>query len=253
MSTVKPSVGDIMRYAWTCACALLLAACAGGDDAGPSAAVAPPPQRQGPQFVNHETVDWTPLDPIVALRLEGLHGTSRWSDSSNPPDDESETIELKIFPGAKSIALDAVPFANASSDCTERGQNFQVQFVASPGADVSDRVTCVGQNFTRYQITLDYATTSKLSAGMLTIDGKARIVENHMDDRGRPAERDDYAIDLHGVIQISSAGCRVLSWRHDFPFVMTSLTPGGSSQQKLNTLTAAADTSCTVVSEKNAG
>lgn len=177
----------------------------------------------------------------------------QWSDSKDPPDNQRETIELKIFPSVKSISLDAVPFANASSDCIERGQEFQVQLIASPGADVSDQVTCIGQNFTRYQITINYSTTAKLSGGMLTIDGKARVVSNNLNDAGRVTDRDDYAIDVHGALQISGTKCRVMSWRHDFPFVMTDFGPGGSAQRKLNTLISGTDTTCTVVTEKTAG
>lgn len=239
-----------MRHFWICGCVLLLAACAGGDYAGPSAAVAPPPQRQGPQFVNHETVDWTPLNPIVAIRLEGLHEIERSVDL-NKEERSVEKIELQIFPSAKSISLDAVPVGSGAVGCIERGQSFDPQLVASPGADVSDQMTCFGQNFERNQMTLNYSTTSKISAGTLTIDGKARIISDMLDDAGRAKERWEYTIEVHGSLQISGTTCRVISWRHDFPNVVTDLR-FGSSMHYSNTLTAAADTTCTVVTEKKA-
>jgi hypothetical protein len=242
-----------MRHFWICGCVLFLAACAADNGAGPSAAVTPPPARQGPQFVNREPVDWTPLNPIVAIRLEGLHGTEHYSDSKDPPKDERESVELKIFPSVKSISLDAIPFANASASCAERGQDFDIQLIASPGADVSDQLTCSDYNFRRYQIAINYSTTSKLSAGTLSIDAKARLVSTSLDDSGRATDRDDYAIELHGTIQISGTTCRAVSWRHDFPEVITYFGPGASVQHKLNTLASAADTTCTIVTEKKAG
>lgn len=239
-----------MRHSWICGCVLFLAACAGGDYAGPSAAVAPPPpERQGPQFVNHETVDWTPFSPIVAIRIGGLHYTKRTVDTGNV-ENSVEDIELQIFPSAKSISLRAIPLVTEPA-CTERGQTFRAQLVASPGADVSDQISCAYQGlFGRSQITLNYATTSRFSAGMLTIDGKAHLIENSIDDKGR-VERDDHAIELHGSVQISGTKCRVISWRHDFPDAYTDLS-NGNSLHVSNTLAAAADTRCIVVTEKTA-
>lgn len=241
-----------MRHFWICGCVLFLAACAGSDHAGSSAAVAPPPpQRQGPQIVSREPVDWKPLSPIVAIRIEGLHFTERKIDV-NQEDKSTERIELQIFPSVKSISLAAVPVGSGAVGCIERGQTFDPQLIASPGADVSDQMTCFGQNFDRMQVTFNYSTAAKFSAGTLTIDGKARIISDMLDDAGRAKERWEYAIEVHGAIRISGTKCRVVSWRHDFPDVVTDLH-FGTSLHDMNTLAAAADTTCTVITDSKAG
>jgi len=238
-----------MRHFWICGCVLLVAACAGGENAGPSGALSPPPQRQGPKIVTHEAVDWTPLNPIVAIRLDGLKVTEQ--DDLNGISYYDTKIELQIFPSVKSISFDAVPWANGGVGCIERGQSFVPQLIASPGADVSDRMTCVGQSFWRSQVALNYSTTAKFLAGTLAIDGKARIVSDQLDDGGRAKARMDYAIEMHGVIQISGTKCRVVSWQHDFPEVTTFLDPA-NSLRKLTTVAAVAGTTCTVITEKTA-
>jgi hypothetical protein len=229
---------------------IVFSGCAGGGYEAPVAVAAPPPERQGPQIVNHETVDWTPLNPVVSIRLENLHYTSDTLETSDH-ETSTEKLELQFFPRQKYITFEVVPVGNASLSCIEQGNIFDLFLVASPGADVSDQVTCVGQNFTRYQLSLSYMSSAKFAAHALTIDGNARIRGDSFDDNGHVAERSDYTIDVRGSVQITGGQCRVISWRQAWSETFFSQGPNDPDPlREQNQLEAASDTTCAVVTGK---
>lgn len=203
------------------------------------ATVSAPPERHGPQITNREAVDWSRLNAIGAIELAKLDASDTSQAGTNRAETKHdvENLELKFFPQQKSISFELVPFGNASLHCNERGQDFDLMFVASPGSDVSDQLTCSGQNFTRYQISMNYRTTATWKDNTLTLDGSARIHKNNEDGSA------DYVVDLHGAIQLSGAACRVIAWRQSFPDV-TVIT--GDSLRDDDALTATPDTTCTV-------
>jgi hypothetical protein len=191
--------------------ALACCACAGTNTSiAPNASSPSAEASSGPRIVAHETVDWTSLNSIKSIVLENLPASEDgkpWPSAEKP---FFEKVELQFYPRQKYISFLAVPFLNGSLDCTDRGARFPLMEIASPGATVSDRITCQGFNFSHYSHTLVYETTASLRAGMLTIDGKAHIQEDNSS-----LGRSDITAETHGTIQISGAGCRLISWRFE--------------------------------------
>lgn len=203
---------------------IALAGCVTNGDEMPTSASAPPTVRQGPKIVSREAVDWAPLAPIVSIQLANLRRvqTKRYSSGSEnvnenfPP--ALRQVELKVFPQQKLITFSLKPNSYGAT-CVERGQYNDLSFVASPGADVSDQVTCNFQGtFERWRVSANYQAASKFSGNTLTIDGKARIRTDALNTfkggRADDNHNDTAVIDLHGSIQINGATCRVISWRH---------------------------------------
>ncbi len=144
--------------------------------------------------------------------------------------------QLKFFPQQKLIT-----FEMAAGDvfCTERGETFNVMFVASPGSEVSDQLSCIGQNILhREHVSMNYKTTSNWKQNAPTIDGSARI--RQADEGGA----EDFVVELHGAIRLSGTTCRVIAWRQTVMKVYTFR--GGAPERDDRSFNSTADTTCTV-------
>ena len=218
--------------------ALFMAGCATQSGSEAVSTSSAPPAREGPQIANHEAVDWGALDAIGSIEIEKLDYRTTQKDIDGRPEPDYLTpakLELQFFPKQKLITFDMVA---GDVFCTERGQTFNVTFVASPGAEVSDQLSCVGQNILdREQVSMNYKTTSNWKQNMLTLDGNARIHET--DSTGST----DFVVDLHSAIQVSGLTCRVISWRQSFP---KAFTFRGAPDREDRSFTSTADTTCTV-------
>lgn len=200
------------RVAAAVVCGLLLAGCAGNDDraAAPAAAPSPAPapeESQGPHIVARQTVDWTRLNAIGAIELKNV----RFADNSEGSSlgTRNEDFKLAVFPQQKLIVFDI----QHSGSCRIRGQLQHFSFVASPGADVSDEITCSARGIFRYTQTLSYTTSTHFAAGALTIDGRSRMHTDWFNDNDQIIDREDVATEMHGSIRIGAKDCRVESWR----------------------------------------
>ncbi|MBN9087889.1 MAG: hypothetical protein J0J01_13340 [Reyranella sp.] len=190
-------------YFWPLLGIVVSGCVASGDGTTPSTASTQPAERQGPQVVKREAVDWGPLNSLAAIQLASL------SFSDDASTNSAGSARLLVFPQQEFITL---PMED-SGNCRFRGQLQNFSFVASPGAEVSDQVTCTARGIFRYRVSVSYTTTTTFAADTLTIDAKARIHTEWYSDDDRIVDREDVAKELHGSIRITGTNCHVIAWR----------------------------------------